>query len=231
MQMALCLWRDRWGLDKEDVSATCLRASELEPGAGVDWRVRAARGEAFAWYRRDAAIEAGVAKRLFGPAIVDESESIALQVARRACDDLVATLLSPTRDSGPVTDEAGQPPATLQAIGSGAIHASIDVQGARVECLLAPEADGTVLESGKGAAIEAPDAAVLHACITVQAEIGSAEVSMSEFRALSVGDVICFGHRVDEPLRVTGPDGRALFCGHLGVRDGALALDVLPEIR
>jgi len=62
--------------------------------------------------------------------------------------------------------------------------------------------------------------------VSLHVELGNAQVDIVNLLELRIGDVLRLEKKADDPLHICGPDGSAMLLGHLGSRQGNMAIEV-----
>jgi flagellar motor switch/type III secretory pathway protein FliN len=225
-------WRSEWGVEVAELTVSCLRASEPEAPPQIGWQECRQAHATLAWCRAEGHLAGTVERAMFrhGDATPASRSSMAAQVSQAALDDLITRLLrrpGVSTASGPVRRDPGEPPAGLFSAGAGAIDIRVSIGDAALR-IIVPYIQEAAPLAAHSAATKMMDAAVAlsHASVTVSAEIGSAEIEIGDLQTLAAGDVIRLGRGLDTLVALVGSDGIPLCRGHLGTRDGTLALEI-----
>ncbi len=237
-------WCSDWGVAAGEVSVVCERAWETS-ARGAHWQAGHGTGEQVLWLACGDEFAAQL-QRLMYP--VDNSRSagtlpvLAGGAAAAAMDALLASL----RDLLPAGDRTAARPSVEFGNASGAVLAVVHCGRASVQALfnsgavqaiagLARMRNGAGSASGAAATVDQPLPPVPYQTVLAQVPVrlevalGSTEVALGSLRALALGDVIRLQGQADQALVVHGPNGRPLLAGYLGVSEGQLALELVPN--
>lgn len=237
-------WCADWGVPREELLVECMRAWEAQarlPAVPL-WRKAWRSGDdewALAWPaegqqplqrlmfvadRRAVAADTGVA-------------GLAAGAADAAWQDLLqrwSGMLVPGADADGIQPA---PARTAWQHASGAVLVELRLgrqvchgvlSGTAVQALARQAGLRGLLRSAPPAALPALDYMTLLAPLPVRlpVELGRVEVGLGSLVGLGVGDVIRLDVAADRPLGVTGPAGKILFDGYLGLSDGMVALEL-----
>lgn len=236
-------WCADWGVPREELLVECLRAWEAQarlPAVPL-WRRAWRAGDdewALAW---PAEGQQPLQRLMFVPdrrAVADAGVAgLAAATADAAWQDLSqrwANLLVP----GAVADDAQPAPARAAwRHASGAVLVELRLgrqvchgvlSGTALQALARQAGLRSLLPTAPSAPLPALDYQALLAPLPVRlpVELGRVEVDLGSLVKLGVGDVIRLDVAADRPLGVTGPAGKILFDGYLGLSDGMVALEV-----
>ncbi|MCG8668254.1 MAG: FliM/FliN family flagellar motor C-terminal domain-containing protein [Pseudomonadales bacterium] len=109
--------------------------------------------------------------------------------------------------------------------GSGWLIANVDVAGCEITLRLSPilfekRADKPADTMDMGKPLDLLD----NEKIQLKVSLGAATISLGDLRNLDVGDVVTLNHGVNQPAQVENQQGKVLFKGRLGSKDGQRAL-------
>jgi flagellar motor switch/type III secretory pathway protein FliN len=164
-----------------------------------------------------------------------EAPPVAVDLERSALDALIASLLqefAPTARRSANIEWDTQPPAA-HAFDGGKNGFAVRLRVEKIDVLIV--LSETVVEGFLSAQPRVKDRARRLASargllagqpVTVEVQVGAAELTLAELASLGVGDVIALDHPLDHPLRVQAANGRVLCGGHLGIWNGKKAVQL-----
>jgi len=224
---ALEAWRALWGLQPGEPHISCARAWESEERSRLlqeGWHAWAGEDE---WATVSPELALGVRASLFGPRLAGApgcETSVADELCKQAIDDLVARLLA--RGAVRRENSAGlQIPASVFERGSGAavLHLRIEEASLLVvtRCASPARRDRAGMQplGESGAAVSAVP-------VTLDAQLGEIDMDLATLHSLEAGDVIRLPARLDQPLKLSAPDGRTICFGDFGAQEGFRALSL-----
>lgn len=218
---ALEEWRLAWGIERLAPRIECTRAWELAKGAPLfdeGWEGWEGSGAEAPWLAASPALVPSVEQMLFGG-----SGALAAEVARRAADDLAGRLLRRFGASAPRrASTTPAPPASILRFGSGTALLELQLAEARLGILV----QGPRLAAAPrvSTALGEVHSAMQGVPVTLGAELAELDLELGMLQSLEAGDVIRLPLPIDQPLRVTSPDGRTVCYGDLGQVAGFRAL-------
>jgi flagellar motor switch/type III secretory pathway protein FliN len=228
VEKALAEWRRDWGIDAGATAVQCRRAWELDDRV---WSC----GDGEAWAGAAAALPDRLCETLFGrgaPQAVDShaSASLSREICGRAIDDMVRRLLAVFAPGTPgLSAEFAQakPPAGLFEHASGALALDVEMAEGRVRIFArsgAREQSSAARASALASALTDPYSAVRDVPVILEAELGEVEMDLGMLQSLETGDVIRLPLRIDQALRVCGPNGATVCFGEFGAQESHRAL-------
>lgn len=118
----------------------------------------------------------------------------------------------------------------LSRPGSGCVSLEVQVGAALLPVVVAPQLAGQLIpkphvKTGPNKPA-ARGAAIQRRTVTLDVELGHAELDLDALAGLQVGDVILFEQAAAEPLTVRLRQGETVCRGYLGLSDGAPAIQV-----
>jgi len=227
---ALEAWRASWGLEPREARIACVRAWEADERRPLDgWETW--EGGGVEWAAASPRLARTLRESLFGSLRAGTSERdspVSLEVRDRAIDDLVAVLLGNGARPGLRRREAGTTrgiPASCRERGSGAALLEIAIDEgsllAVTRCARPPRQDRSGSQSFGESHV-----AMHGVAVTLDAQLGEVDMDIATLQSLEAGDVIRLPARLDQPLRLSAPDGKTVCFGDFGTHDGFRALSL-----
>lgn len=241
LQEAMDGWARAWGLPVAGVELD--NAWEAPTPDSVAWQPMAADadGAPIAWLGLRGAAEAGLEQLIFGtdrPG--SESPTLSRSLARDALSDLRRRLSQwlGAAPAGPAGSGDGPPAADVRAW-SGAVRATMDLQGADASVALClhvraaawPRPTGTrgTQSLSTWPPLNPLPEALAAKPLQLQARLADVQVTLGELMGLREGDVLVTGHRLAEPLSVSSQGSETpVFSGRLVQRQGRMAVALVP---
>lgn len=240
LEAALAQWCGQWGVAPSVAQTTCTRACEVKAvQLAPAWRQLRRRDDAALYLGWSADLPAELERLLFAPdRQASESSALALAGAQQALAEL-AQALAGAPGMGACAPQEGSAAAELQGTGSGALAVQIRFGSAVCVCVLDDGAVRSVLAlAGHRAPAPLPPLVPVHlpaalgqVALRVPVVIGAAAVELGSLVTLAVGDIVRLDSLVEQPLSISGPDGRRWFHGHLGTVEASLAIEIAGNVQ
>ncbi|HEX8611924.1 MAG TPA: FliM/FliN family flagellar motor switch protein [Telluria sp.] len=228
-------WAGAWGIERSACSLECARAWETDALRPGQWQRHHAQAEQAVWIGWPDELARALQGRMFPPdqrhaPVAARAPSLAAEAAAEACAALADALAAAAAPgvSAPADSGAAAPAARLFRRGSGAVTVVLRVAEQSMLCVLNHACLDLPAPDKLAVPVRTDLRGVLgHMPVTLSVSLGKVEVDVSHLLTLAVGDVIRLESHVDQPVTVNGPDGQALFGGHLGSADGAIVVEAV----
>lgn len=240
LDAALVAWCIDWGIERETLAIECKRAWECANLPwNAQWRQYEHSGGAGAiWLCGQAkAVDALQAKMfpsdgLYSGNRAHSQSSLTAEASLSAMNALIGKIISALGGVQTAANgEASRPDESLGKRAFGAITAAIRIGNAALTVILD---DACLRQNAPAHTVPASDALrtakrgslLGNVPITLQVELGKAQVEAGSLLMLSPGDVIRLDSAVDQPLPIFNSEGQAMFAGYLGASGKSMVIEV-----
>lgn len=240
---ALAAWCIDWGVEKEALSLECKRAWECTNlPSNAQWRqYEHSSGAGSIWLcglcGQTKAVDALQAKMfpsdsLYSGNRAHPQASLVAEASLSAMNALIGKIIGALGGVQTAANgEASRPGESLGKPASGAITAVIRIGNAALTVILD---DACLRQNVPAHTVSASDALratkrgslLGNVQITLQVELGKAQVEAGSLLMLSPGDVIRLDSAVDQPLPIFNSEGQAMFAGYLGASGKSMVIEV-----
>lgn len=247
LDAALAAWCIDWGVEKEALSLECKRAWEC---ANLPWNAQwrqyeHSSGAGAVWLcglcGQTKAVEALQAKMfpsdgLYSGSRAHSQASLVAEASTSAMDALIGKIIGALGGAQAAANgETMRPGESLGKHASGAITATIRIGNAALTAIFD---DACLRQNVSAHTFPASDALRMtkrgsllgNVPITLQVELGKAQVEAGSLLMLSPGDVIRLGSAVDQPLPIFNAEGQAMFAGYLGASGKSMVIEVASKL-
>ena len=240
LDAALAAWCIDWGVERNALALECKRAWEC---ANLSWDAQwrqyvHASGAGSIWLCGQEKAGDALQARMFpsdgrySGNRANSQASLAMEASIHAMDALIEKIISVLGGVQAATHaETRHPDEGLGKHASGAVTAAIRIGNATLTAILD---DACVRQHAPAHIVPTSDALRMtkrgsllgNVPITLQVELGKAQVEAGSLMMLSPGDVIRLNSTVDQPLSIFNSEGQAMFAGYLGASGKSMVIEV-----
>lgn len=238
LDAACGIWSSAWLSGALPVPAQCRRAAEYRSDASVKKDVWMYAGaDAAQWVA--VSFAPSLTTRLGGSLLASGAparvSALLNDLVMRAVTDLMRPLCPWVTERAPKKMPEGERlPAQVWEAGSGAVVATLEWDGERMEIVFSAGHVSAMLDAAKakpspGVPFARITDTLLNERLTLKVLAGEALLELGLLQTIAVGDVIKLNTRIDEPLQVLNDDGTRFCEAFLGSRDGRKSIQLIAQ--